>query len=414
MNMISSSSIVAGLLSWAFDVHLPLVYTVLGILWITPFLEYVGWKRNDERYMKLVGTMLNYLIAVYAIGGVFGTIITVFLAGLMPVFTNLAGIALWPVWATAIVAGVIITIPVIGMYYRTFGRWGHRNHAALGVLLAISASIIPLMFRLVFAYTAFPAGTSIVPDGSSVTGFDLVVNVAQAFNNPLYPPLYASTMFAALAFTGAMMVFGFSLRYKGLPHQDLGITIGRKLALVFGALFAVSASAYLYEVYQLSPTMAWSIFGRAPPYMPSAYQPVYRPTYNLSMAFYTDVVLAVITFALLLLNFRSESRALGVLLGPLSVAVLDISEAVDLLAHAPYAVVPPLQVAEELASKYGLSFALSVAGWLKVSSLSSVLDYLSQLMNAMPSLLYLSLVLFAFFNILLVVVVYVALVWREK
>ncbi|MFP3262777.1 MAG: cytochrome BD quinol oxidase subunit I, partial [Nitrososphaeria archaeon] len=60
--MVASTSVVAGLLSWAFDVHLPLVYTVLGILWITPFIEYIGGKRMDSSYSDLVKVMLNYLI----------------------------------------------------------------------------------------------------------------------------------------------------------------------------------------------------------------------------------------------------------------------------------------------------------------------------------------------------------------
>ncbi|MDP8023661.1 MAG: cytochrome ubiquinol oxidase subunit I [Nitrososphaeria archaeon] len=412
--MVASTTVVAGLLSWAFDVHLPLVYTVLGILWITPFIEYIGGKKMDSRYSDLVKVMLNYLIAVYAIGGVFGTIITVFLAGLMPVFTNLAGIILWPVWATAIVAGVIITIPVIGMYYRTYQRWSYKNHAILGILLAVSASLIPLMFRLVFAYTAYPAGTSIMPDPSSIIGFDLSVNVFKAFMNPLYLPLYASTMSAALAFTGLMMIFGFSFRYKGLPHQDLGISIGKRIAMVFGILYGIFASMYLYEVYENSATMAWSIFGSPPPYLPAALQPVFKPTYVLNSEFYVTVSLAILSFFVLIVLYFKHNRTLGIILGPISVAVLDLAETIDLLAHAPYAVVPPVNVAESLINAYGVQFALTVAKTLQVSTLSTVLDFLAQLMNEMPSLLYLSLTMFAFFNVLLVIVVYLALAWREK
>lgn len=412
--MVASASVVAGLLSWAFDVHLPLVYTVLGILWITPFIEYIGGKKNDSRYADLVKVMLNYLIVIYAIGGVFGTIITVFLAGLMPVFTNLAGIILWPVWATAIVAGVIITIPVIGMYYRTYNRWTYRNHAILGILLAISASLIPLMFRLVFAYTAYPAGTYITPDPSSIVGFDLSVNVFKAFMNPLYLPLYASTMSAALAFTGIMMIFGFSVRYRGLPHQDLGILIGKRIAMVFGVLYGIFTSVYLYEVYENSATMAWSIFGSPPSYIPAALLPVFKPTYILNGEFYVTASLAILSFLVLIVLYFKSNRALGILLGPVSVAVLDLAETIDLLAHAPYAVVPPVSVAENLVKFYGVQFALTVAKTLQVSTLSTVLDFLVQLMNQMPSLFYLSLTLFVFFNVLLVFVVYLALAWREK
>ncbi|WP_243671108.1 hypothetical protein [Vulcanisaeta sp. JCM 16161] len=76
-----------------------LVYTVLGLGWILPTLELIGYRRNKQVYVDLAHNMANYLITVYAIGGLFGTIITVFLAGLLPIFTNIAGALLWPVWA---------------------------------------------------------------------------------------------------------------------------------------------------------------------------------------------------------------------------------------------------------------------------------------------------------------------------
>ncbi len=96
--MVSATDIAVGLIAWAFAVHLPLVYTVLGLGWILPTLELIGYKRNKQVYVDLAHNMANYLITVYAIGGLFGTIITVFLAGLLPIFTNIAGALLWPVW----------------------------------------------------------------------------------------------------------------------------------------------------------------------------------------------------------------------------------------------------------------------------------------------------------------------------
>ncbi|WP_243677921.1 hypothetical protein [Vulcanisaeta distributa] len=98
MGMVSATDIAVGLIAWAFAVHLPLVYTVLGLGWILPTLELIGYKRNKQVYVDLAHNMANYLITVYAIGGLFGTIITVFLAGLLPIFTNIAGALLWPVW----------------------------------------------------------------------------------------------------------------------------------------------------------------------------------------------------------------------------------------------------------------------------------------------------------------------------
>ena len=75
MNAVELATI---LLAWAFGVHIPLVYTVLGALWTLPALEYAS--SGDGRYVAAVRGIARYLIAIYAVGDVFGTIITVFLA----------------------------------------------------------------------------------------------------------------------------------------------------------------------------------------------------------------------------------------------------------------------------------------------------------------------------------------------
>lgn len=410
--MIGSATLAADLITWAFDVHIPLVYTVLGLLWTMPFVEMKGVKSGNTEYFRLTRSMFNYMIVVYAMGGVFGTIITVFLAGLMPVFTNLAGYMLWPVWALAIVAGVLITIPMIGLYYRTFERWSHRRHIALGLIIAVSATIIPAMFRLVFAYTAYPFGTSVIPDSSSAIGFDLAVNVYTAFENPLYLPLFLSTVFASIAFTGIMMLFGYTLSSNS-SHSGLGREIGSRLALVFGPLYAVTAAWYLFEVYLHSPTIAWSLFGRPPSNLNSVLYAVYRPVYNLSWDPYAVAILAAVELAVILYLTRHTNRAIAWISAIAGIAMVDLAEGGNLLAHLPYAVVPPQSLAVQLIHQYGITFAITVAKTLQVSTLATVLDYLSIIVNQMPLLLIISVAMFLFFNALVLGVIYLALQWRS-
>ncbi len=408
--MVQASTVSTWLITWAFGVHLPLVYSVLGLLWLMPFMELLSSK--NQTYGKMLRPLYRYLITIYAIGGVFGTIVTVFLAGLMPVFTNLAGVLLWPIWATAILAGVVITIPLIGLYYRSFGRWGTRNHVILGIILAISATTIPAMFRLVFAYTAYPYGTSVIKDASSLVGFDLKVNVVQALGNPLYPPIFLATVFAAIALTGSAMAFGYYLR--GPPeYREAGVKLGSRIALIFGILYVPFAALYLYELGQYSPTIYWAITGHPPSSLPSAFYSVYMPTYNLSWALYLGVALAALYFIVVVASaFRPGKHTLLAL--PLALAILELAEGSNLMGHMPYAVVPPPALAQQLIAQYGLQFTISVAKTLQVSTLSSVLDYLILGINSFPALLYISIALFTLFNALIVVVVYISLAWRQR
>ena len=48
---------------------------------------------------------------------------------------------------------------MIGYWYRTLGRMSPGRHAALGFLAAGFTTVIPLMFRLVFAVVNYPAGS---------------------------------------------------------------------------------------------------------------------------------------------------------------------------------------------------------------------------------------------------------------
>jgi cytochrome d ubiquinol oxidase subunit I len=397
------------LLAWVFGVHIPLVYTVLGIIWTLPAMEYAS--RRDGRYNDAVKGIARYLIAIYAVGGVFGTVITVFLAGMLPVFTNLAGVLLWPVWATAIAFGVAVALPLIGYWYRTLGSMSPGRHVALGFLTAGFTTVIPMMFRLVFAVVNYPAGVDVVKDPSSLVGFDLVVhNYWSLFSNPTYPPLILATLFGAVAFANALIAFVYG--YRGVRPE--AASISRRIALSFGAASALSGVWYLVELYYYAPTMAWAILGTRPPTIPAALAPVYEPTYSLTAAFAAIIALGLMSAALLALSGRIRNRALNALGMLASIALVIDVEEVNLLAHLPYAIIPPVSAAEGLASEYGVSFALTVAKVLSASTMASTLNALAVFVSADPAVLYFSIAFFTLFTIMVLVGIYVVLSWRSS
>jgi len=396
-------------LAWVFGVHIPLVYTVLGIIWTLPAMEYAS--RRDGRYNDAVKGIARYLIAIYAVGGVFGTVITVFLAGMLPVFTNLAGVLLWPVWATAIAFGVAVALPLIGYWYRTLGSWSPGRHVALGFLTAGFTTVIPMMFRLVFAVVNYPAGVDVVKDPSSLVGFDLVVhNYWSLFSNPTYPPLILATLLGAVAFANALIAFVYG--YRGVRPE--AASISRRIALSFGAASALSGVWYLVELYYYAPTMAWAILGTRPPTIPAALAPVYEPTYSLTAAFAAIIALGLMSAALLALSGRIRNRALNALGMLASIALVIDVEEVNLLAHLPYAIIPPVSAAEALASEYGVSFALTVAKVLSASTMASTLNALAVFVSADPAVLYFSIAFFTLFTIMVLVGIYVVLSWRSS
>lgn len=411
------TAIVVGLIAWAFAVHLPLVYTVLGLTWLLPTLELIGLRKNDERYFDIVKGLSRYLIFIYAIGGVFGTIITVFLAGLMPIFTNAAGVLLWPVWGVAIAFGVAISLPLIGFYYRSFGKMDEKSHIALGYGLAVVTSVIPAMFRLVFAFINYPVGVIAKPDPNSVVGFDLGVDLWQALGNPTYPPLLIATLAGAIAFTAVLISSVYTWRYAKTKDEryKLGKEFGAKVGLIFGVIYVLASVWYLYEIYQYSPTVAWSIFGSPPSYLPAQLQPVYQPTLNLSWLFYLNVALGIIVLAFLVTALKSANAPLAAAAFVAVIVLMVGAEVMNGLAHLPYAIVPSPPVASALINAYGVDFALKVADTLKVSALiTPQINSLVQLIEAQPWLLDFSLALFIIFNLILLGGIYLVFSWRSE
>ena len=85
----------------------------------------------------------------------------------------------------------------------------------------------------------------------------------------------------------------------------------------------------------------------------------------------------------------------------------------NLLAHLPYAIIPPVSAAEGLASEYGVSFALAVAKALSASTMATTLDELASFVSEFPAVLYFSMAVFALFTALVLVGIYLALSWRR-
>jgi len=268
-----------------------------------------------------------------------------------------------------------------------------------------------MMFRLVFAVVNYPAGVDVVKDPSSLVGFDLVVhNYWSLFSNPTYPPLILATLLGAVAFANALIAFVYG--YRGVRPE--AASISRRIALSFGAASALSGVWYLVELYYYAPTMAWAILGTRPPTIPAALAPVYEPTYSLTAAFAAIIALGLMSAALLALSGRIRNRALNALGMLASIALVIDVEEVNLLAHLPYAIIPPVSAAEALASEYGVSFALTVAKVLSASTMASTLNALAVFVSADPAVLYFSIAFFTLFTIMVLVGIYVVLSWRSS
>lgn len=182
-------------LAFTFGIHIVLVNLGIGISVVAPILKVLADRRGDGALREEAYRLLRFYAATYALGGVFGTAFTVFLLSFYPSFTGLIGkIALYNfAFAIAMIALHFLSLTI---YYYGWGKLPARIHNLFGALLAVSALLIPLGFRGVFAQLNQPVGVEIAGVN------DVVVRpIAALLENPTLPPLYIKSVSASLALT---------------------------------------------------------------------------------------------------------------------------------------------------------------------------------------------------------------------
>ena len=212
-------------------IHVAFVSVTLGVGVLTAWYRYVAYKRRSEEMEARARRLLGLLAASELMSGVWGTVITVFLAGLFPGLTALATNVLFLPISIAII-GIFIRIPSIAAFWYLWGRVDPRKHVALG-------------FRTIFAETMSPhAIATYLASGSAP--------VAQAYTNPLLWVLYAHTVVAVLSVGGYM-----AYTVLGIHRDNQGaagaLRVGLYLLvaqLLFGPLYWLILRAHSSYVYQ--------------------------------------------------------------------------------------------------------------------------------------------------------------------
>ena len=220
-------------LAFSFGIHIVLVNLGIGISVIAPVLKAHSRRADKPELGEEAYRLLRFYAATYALGGVFGTAFTVYLLSFYPSFVALLGkIALYN-FALAI-AMIALHFLSLTVYYYGWGRLGDRVHDTFGVLLALSALLIPLGFRSVFAQLNTLEGVEIMAGG--LVRVDVIEAV---LGNPTLPPLYIKSVTASLALTTVAAAAWASIKGR---HEIARMYL--KPALAFLALVALAGAWY--------------------------------------------------------------------------------------------------------------------------------------------------------------------------
>jgi cytochrome d ubiquinol oxidase subunit I len=314
------------LLGIATLVHITFVNLVLGFSVIIPFTEYLSYRRKDEQLMDVARRTFKYLILTDLVAGVWGTWITIALAGLWPTLTYIATTVLF-VPITVALIGILIAIPSIAIYWYTWGKVSRGVHLFVGCLMAFGALLVPAGFRMIFAFVDYPVGLNEALKG----------NLYAIFANPIYPIWVVWSWFGSLAMSALVAGGMYAWRTRG-SKDETGMALKDtayflKLGIPFLVITAALGAYFFYSLEPASPYIFAAITGNTG-----------VAHYNFLSISLLYPVLTIIAFgaasALLILARKGKlSKMTSLVLVVSAFLMVPIVEAVNDASRAPYMVI---------------------------------------------------------------------------
>jgi len=310
------------LLGIATLVHITFVNLVLGFSVIIPFTEYLSYRSSDEKLMEIAKRTFKYLILTDLVAGVWGTWITIALAGLWPTLTYIATTVLF-VPITIALVGILIAIPCIAIYWYTWGKVSRGVHLFVGCLMAFGALLVPAGFRMIFAFVDDPVGLNEALKG----------NLYAIFGNPIYPIWVVWSWFGSLAMSALVAAGIYAWRSSVNGEGLMETSYFLKLGIPFLVITAILGAYFFFSLEAASPYIFAAMTGN-----------MTVAQYNFLSIFLLYPVLLVIAgvsgLALFLLAREGKlSRLASFVLVIAAFLTVPLVEAVNDASRAPYMVI---------------------------------------------------------------------------
>jgi cytochrome bd-type quinol oxidase subunit 1 len=228
------------------QLHLNFAAFVLGVPIFAVSMEFMGWRKNDERLDRIAYDFTKLFALAYTFTAIMGTILMASLPVFYPKFIDHMVKILGPTWWAYLIF-MYIEVVVVYYYYYSWHKMKDRKgtHLIFGLLVNVMGSLLLLV-------TSAWVGYMTTPDGVSETGE--LVNQWKAIHTFMWLPLslhrlvanvvfgagiaaaYAAYRFIAaendeqrayydwMGYTAAMISIGFSLILPGVGYL-LGVEI---------------------------------------------------------------------------------------------------------------------------------------------------------------------------------------------
>ncbi len=309
------------LLAFVVLTHFTFVNINIGLGVFTLILRWMSLKKKELE--EVARRAFKFLVATEIVSGIFGTMITVVLAGLWTTLVNIATIVLFiPIYISII--GIILRLTsIIGFWY-TWGRIKEYLHILIGIIMVVSSFMIPGGFRYIFAVIDYPVGLESV---SPIVGDPI-----KALANPVYPPLIFHTLIGATSIGFFAAATGFAWASK---KNDFLTPWAGKAAL-WGSILIIPQIIvgiwFWITLRQYSRYLFKSLMGGIGRFGASQT--------NVSPTFLGMILLAFILLILgFIYNSNPEERRYGYMLAPLAILALIFGEFTHDYGRLPYMVI---------------------------------------------------------------------------
>jgi len=303
-------------------VHIIIVNITIGSGWISAMARFLAWRRGAPELEIMSRRVFKILIIHELFSGVWGTIITVILAGFFPTLMAIATDVIFYPIIIALVA-IFIRIPSIALFWYTWGKVKPAVHSFLGFVMAIAGFGVPLGFRYIFAEITYPNALVLAFQGFRDLARILV------FFNPLYPPLILHTWIGAMSIGGFIVASFFAIKGNVSPKFAW---IGLWHGVLFLAGQVIFGPWYLFSLSSKAPLLFDNIVGAA------------GSSFNILPSFAIKIGFVLILGLVSVKVWRSIKGGSGlvpryaILLGPVAVTVAMIGEFLNDAGRYPFLV----------------------------------------------------------------------------
>ncbi|MEE9612052.1 MAG: cytochrome ubiquinol oxidase subunit I [Desulfatiglandales bacterium] len=242
------------------QLHLNFAAFVLGVPIFTVAMEYIGWKKADERLDRMAHDFSKLFTLAYTITAIFGSILLVSLPALYPKFMDHMLKILGPTWWVYIVVIYAETM-IVAYYFYSWNKMKEKKglHVLLGVLLNVMGTLLLLITSAWVGYMTTPGGVN------ETTGE--LVSRWGAINTHMWLPLSLHRLVANVVFGASIAAAYAAYRFitaKTDDEKSYYDWMGYTAAMIsIGFFMILPGIGYLLgvEIYAFNEQMGIQLMG---------------------------------------------------------------------------------------------------------------------------------------------------------